>query len=159
LRAAAPADRRAEIKRVLSRVAEEYGANGERRDYTQAKQRVGELRARNALGEPQLVEFARARDMETTVAALAELCDVPLDVVDRLLSGGRPDPILILCKAMSYRWPTTAAVLSLRVMPGSPSIETAATQFDRLSTVTAQRVVQFWRARPGIGAPPMLESA
>ena len=43
---------------------------------------------------------------EETVAALSLLCGVPIDVVDRLMSGERPDPILILCKAAGFSWPT-----------------------------------------------------
>jgi hypothetical protein len=77
---------------------------------------------------------------------------VPIDVVDRLMSGERPDPILILCKSAGYAWPTTRDILLAR--PGSrgkgaPSLDAASANFDRLSASTAKRVVRFWQVTPG----------
>ena len=144
---------RAQIKQVLARIADEVGAATPRRDYTAAQQRVADLARNGKLGESELGAFARAGEFEVTVAALAALCEVPIEIVDRLVTGGKPDPVLVLCKAMQYRWATVAAVMSLRLMAGSPSLERACEQFERLSASTAQRVLHFWRARPsGAGA-------
>ena len=85
------------------------------------------------------------------VAALSRLCVVPIDVVDRLMGGDRPDPILILCKSAGWEWPTVKALIMAR--PGSrgassAGLDTAFTNFERLSPATAQRVMRFWQARP-----------
>ena len=85
------------------------------------------------------------------VAALSRLCVVPIDVVDRLMGGDRPDPILILCKSAGWEWPTVKALIMAR--PGnkgasSAGLDTAFSNFERLSPATAQRVMRFWQARP-----------
>ena len=51
---------------------------------------IEELR-REKLDEAALVDFAKGRKYEETIAALASLCSVPIDVVDRLMGGDRPD--------------------------------------------------------------------
>ena len=86
------------------------------------------------------------------MAALAELTDVPIDVVDRLLGGDRPDPILILCKAAGYSWPTARDIIRARLDgkgKSSPAMETALANFDKLSASTAKRVVRFWQVGQG----------
>ena len=73
-----------------------------------------------------------------------------VEVVDRLMSGDRPDPILILCKASGWGWPTARAIMTAR--PGtkgtsSQGLDAAFTNFERLSPATAQRVLRFWQVR------------
>ena len=84
------------------------------------------------------------------VASLSLLCGVPIETADRLMSGDRPDPILILCKAAGYGWPTARAIIVAR--PGSkgtsaPALDAAFANFEKLSPSTAQRVVRFWQIR------------
>ena len=83
------------------------------------------------------------------VASLELLCKVPIDVVDRLMSGDRPDPILILCKAASWGWPTARAVILSRphFKSSSTGLDNAFSNFERLSSATAERVMRFWQAR------------
>jgi uncharacterized protein (DUF2336 family) len=97
LLASANAAAQAEIKRVLAKVSGEVASKSRPRDYSAAQRVVAELRKEGRLNEPQLVEFAKTGRYEETVASLELLCRVPIDVVDRLMSGDRPDPILILC--------------------------------------------------------------
>jgi hypothetical protein len=113
------------------------------------------MRREGKLDEPALHEFAKAGRFEETVAALASLCAVPIDVVDRLMGGERPDPILILCKAAGYNWTTARAIMTVR--PGSKAtssygLDAAFANFDSLSPATAQRVLRFWQVRPGDAA-------
>jgi uncharacterized protein DUF2336 len=90
------------------------------------------------------------------VAALSVLCKVPIDAADRLVSGERPDPILILCKASGLGWTTARAIIASR--PGgqgtsSHTLDAAHSNFEKLAPATAQRVVRFWQARdPGTAA-------
>jgi uncharacterized protein (DUF2336 family) len=149
LLATAPPDRQAAIRRALAKASDEVAARGaQQRDYAAAQESVAALQRAGRLREEELVEIAKAGKLVETVAALAALCTVPLDIVDRLIGGGRPDPILILCKAMNFRWSTVAVVLSLRFGVRRPAMDTAQAQFERLSTPTAQRVVRFWQTRP-----------
>lgn len=148
LLAAAKPETQAEIRRVLAKVSHEVGA-ARSRDYSAAEQTVDEMRQRGSLNEATLLEFARSAQYEATVVALARLCMVPIDVVDRLMGGDRPDPILILCKSAGWDWPTAKTLIVCR--PGSAStsaLDTAFSNFERLSPATAQRVMRFWQARP-----------
>lgn len=142
---ASPA-RRDMIRTVMARLADEAGAAAPR-DYAAAQDEVATMLRAQRLTEAALAEFARAGRFEHVVAALSALCEVPVDVVDRLINGDKPDPILILCKALRLSRPTVAAVLSLR-LPTGGAIEAALEHFERLTALTARRVVQFWRAPP-----------
>jgi uncharacterized protein (DUF2336 family) len=147
--ASADAATQAEIRRVLAKVSGEVGSKSRARDYTAAQRFVAELRRQGRLNEPQLVEFAKGNRYEEVVAALELLCRVPIDVVDRLMDGNRPDPILILCKAAGWGWPTARAVILSRphVRSSSTVLDNAFSNFERLSPTTAQRVMRFWQAR------------
>ena len=107
--ASARPETQAEIRRVLAKVSDEVGAYAAPRDYSQAQRTIAELRREGKLDEAALVDFAKDRKYEETIAALALLCSVPIDVVDRLMGGDRPDPILILCKSAGWGWPTVKA--------------------------------------------------
>lgn len=152
LLAAARPETQAEIRRVLSKVSNEVGARSAPvpvRDYSAAQDKVRRLHASGQLGEAELAEFASSGHYEDTVAAMAELSSVPIDVVDRLMSGERPDPILILCKAAGFSWNTVRAAILARFGnrgKSTPALEAAYSNFDKLSPSTAQRVVRFWQA-------------
>jgi hypothetical protein len=79
---------------------------------------------------------------------------VPIETADRLMAGDRPDPILILCKAAGYGWPTARAIILARPNAkgtSSQALDVAFANFEKLSASTAQRVVRFWQVRQGEG--------
>ena len=86
-------------------------------------------------------------------AALATLCAVPVEIVDRLMSGERADPVLILARAAGFGWPTVRCVISSRPgpKPSTQMQQAAFENFERLTPATAQRVVRFWQVRQGTG--------
>jgi uncharacterized protein (DUF2336 family) len=140
----------AEIRRVLAKVSDEVGAKAGPRDYATAQRAIEALRQEGKLDEAALVDFAKTGKYAEMVAALAALCAVPIEVVDRLLTGDRPDPILILCKSAGWGWPTAKAVILARATGRSPSsqgLDNAYSNFERLSSATAQRVMRFWQVR------------
>ena len=145
----ADAAMQAEIRRVLTKVSDEVGSKSRPRNYEAAQRVVAELRRRGRLNEPQVVEFANTSRYEETVASIELLCKVPIDVVDRLMGGDRPDPILILCKAAGWGWPTARAIILSRphMKSSSRGLDNAFSNFERLSPTTAQRVMRFWQAR------------
>jgi uncharacterized protein (DUF2336 family) len=148
LLAAAKPETQAEIRRVLAKVSHEVGS-ARSHDYSAAEQLVDGLRQQGELDEAALLDFARTGQYEAMVAALSRLCVVPIDVVDRLMGGDRPDPVLILCKSAGWDWPTAKTLIVAR--PGrasSSGLDTAFSNFERLSPATAQRVMRFWQARP-----------
>jgi uncharacterized protein (DUF2336 family) len=147
---AARPETQAEIRRVLAKVSDELGAQVAARDYSAAQRAIEALRREGKLDEASLVDFAKTGKYDETVAALACLCAVPIDVVDRLMRGERPDPILILCKSAGWGWPTAKAIIMARSTgraPSSQGLDNAYSNFERLSSATAQRVMRFWQVR------------
>jgi uncharacterized protein (DUF2336 family) len=150
LLASAKADLRVEIQEVLARVSQEVGARAARRDYTAAQRTVLSLDRAGRLNEVALASFCSEGKYEETVAALAALAKVPVNVADRLMSGNRPDPVLILCKAAGLSWATVKAIIMARpdrTGTSSRGLDAAFANFGRLSKSTAQRVVRFWQVR------------
>ncbi len=153
LLASARPETQAEIHHVMARVSDEVASQARPlRNYKAAIDKVRGLSREGLLDEAQVVEFARAKAYDETVAALSETTEVPVDIVDRLMSGDRPDPILILCKAAGYSWPTAKSVILLRLGSKGKSattLDAASVNFDKLSMSTAQRVVRFWQNGQG----------
>ena len=153
LLAKAKPETQAEIRCILTKVIDEVAVKAAPRDYAAALAVVRALHEEGRLGEAAIAEFAKGGKSEETIAALATLCAVPVDVVDRLMNGERLDPVLILARAVGFGWPTVKAVLNAR--PNSKlapqTLDIARENFDRLTTMTAQRVVRFWQVRQGAG--------
>ena len=153
LLAQARPDTQAEIRRVLAKVTDEVAAKAAPRNYTAALAAVRALHKDRKLSEADIAEFAKAGKYEETIAALATLCAVPVEVVDRLMSGERADPVLILARAAGFGWPTVREIISARpgAKPNGDTLEAALENFERLTAATAQRVVRFWQVRQGTG--------
>jgi uncharacterized protein (DUF2336 family) len=149
LLASAPADIKAEINRILQKVSKEVGANIGPRDYRSAQRVVLNLDRSGNLDESSVATFCAECKYEETIVALATLAKVPVTVVDRLMGGGEPDPVLILCKAIGLDWSTVKAIMSLQggKDPSRLDADGAFANFDRLSESTARRVVRFWQVR------------
>jgi uncharacterized protein (DUF2336 family) len=148
--ASATPEVRAAIGDVLAKVSKEVGARVGPRDYRAAQRVVLSLDRANRLDETTLVSFCDEGKFEETVVALSALTKVPLKIVDRLIGGDRPDPVLILCKAAGLSWPTVKAIILVRpdgVGTSSQGLDAAFANFSRLSALTAQRVVRFWQVR------------
>jgi len=143
----------AEIRRVLSKVTEEVAVKAAPRNYTAALAAVQALHKDRKLTEADVADYAKSGKYEETIAALATVSAVPVEVVDRLMSGERADPVLILSRAAGFGWPTVRAIIGARPggKPASATIEAARENFERLTVATAQRVVRFWQVRQGTG--------
>jgi uncharacterized protein (DUF2336 family) len=152
LLASAPSQTQAEIQQVIAKVSSEVTtAPPARREYSVAQHRIAVLRREGRLNETQIVEFAKSGRFEELVAALANLCAVPVEVVDRLMHGDRTDPILILGKSAGWKWPTVKSVIMARSdgeEASSQGLDEAFANFERLSAATATRVMRFWQTRP-----------
>jgi uncharacterized protein (DUF2336 family) len=147
LRPDLPRRMKAEIQRVLAKISNDGGSRAGPRDYAAAQRTILALRQQGKLDEAQLVDFAKAGQFEETVAALALLCSVPIEVVDRLMSDDRPDPVLVLAKSAGWGWATVRAIIMARSGGKSVSsrgLDDAFANFERLSPATAQRVMRFW---------------
>jgi uncharacterized protein (DUF2336 family) len=153
LLAQAKPETRAEIRRILAKVTDEVAARAAPRNYTAALAAVRALHKERKLTEADIAEFAKTGKYEETIAALATVCAVPVEVVDRLMNGERADPVLILARSAGFGWNTVREVMNARPgpKPSSQALDAARENFDRLTSATAQRVVRFWQVRQGTG--------
>ena len=153
LLAQAKPETQAEIRRVLAKVTDEVGARAAPRNYTAALATVRALHKERRLTETDVAQYAKNGQYEETIAALATLCAVPVEVVDRLMNGDRADPVLILARAANFGWPTVREVINARpgAKPSPQTLDATYENFERLTSATAQRVVRFWQVRQGTG--------
>jgi Uncharacterised protein conserved in bacteria (DUF2336) len=107
--------------------------------------------AEHKLGEADIAAFATSGQYEKTLAALATVCAVPVEVIARLMKDDRVDPVLILSRAGGFGWPTVRAIIGLRPSEkiDERALDVARENFERLTAPTAQRVLRFWQVRPG----------
>jgi uncharacterized protein (DUF2336 family) len=143
--------RQAAIKQamgVISGVPEKVES---RRDFAPAQRAILALHGAGELNEGALLGFAKAYKYEESIAALSAISGVKIATLDRLISGDRHDPILIVGKAIGLEWATVRALILLRLgpsrMPAPADIENLRVNFVRLMPSTAERVVSFWQTR------------
>jgi uncharacterized protein (DUF2336 family) len=121
------------------------------RDYAEARERVGSLHSAGRLAEEQVADFAKADRFEETAVALALLCGLPIEAVDRALVQDRPDAVLVMGKAIGMSWPTTKSLLRMHagargISPGE--LEECERTFSRLKPEIARQVIEFQIKRP-----------
>ena len=120
------------------------------RDFAGAKMTTARLKKEGKLDEAMLLEFARRRRYEETIAALAELSTSSIEVVRPLMQSLRNDGILVPCKAAGLRWETVTAVLDSRFMSGNTSPDELAELEGRFAALTADeahRLLKLWTVR------------
>lgn len=122
------------------------------RDFAGAKRAIAKLKESGQLNEATLLNFARQRRYEETVAALAQLSQSSIEVIRPLMQSLRDDGLLVPCKAAQLSWETTGAVLECRYATGSmrpADLAKAKNNFARMTTENARRTLRFWQVRMG----------
>jgi uncharacterized protein (DUF2336 family) len=139
------------IKKAMSEIAGVPEVVDTCRDFAPAQRTVLALHRGGDLNEAALLGFAKKHKYEEAVAALCAMSGVKIATLDRLISGDRHDPILILGKTIGLEWATVRALILLRFGPNrvasAADIENARLNFARLMPSTAARVVSFWQTR------------
>jgi len=121
------------------------------RDYTAARGRIEQLRSAGELGDGNVAAFAAASQFEETTAALAALCGLAIEDVDRAMTQNQPDAVLIMAKAAGLSPETIRAILRLRagrrgISPGE--LERCLETVSRLQPEVARQIVKFRDRRP-----------
>ncbi|MCP4616365.1 MAG: DUF2336 domain-containing protein [Bradyrhizobium sp.] len=150
LEAAGPA-RQAAIRQAMSDISGLMLPVEGNRNFEPAQQAILALHGAGRLNESALLDFARAHQYEESIAALSAMSGVKIATLDRLISGDRYDPILIVSKVIGLEWATVRALILLRLGPNrvvaQADLEGARLNFARLMPSTVERVVNFWKAR------------
>jgi uncharacterized protein (DUF2336 family) len=144
-------ERQATITQAMSELTGFADRVESKRDFAPAQRAILALHAAGELNEAALLRFAKSLRYEESVAALAAMSGVKIATLDRLISGDRHDPILIVGKMIGLEWATVRALVLLRLgphrVPAPSDIEAARVNFARLMPSTVERVVEFWKAR------------
>ena len=150
LEAAKPA-RQVAIRRAMSDISGLMLPVEGQRNFEPALRAILALHEADNLNESTLLEFAKAHQYEESIAALSAMSGVKIATLDRLISGDRYDPILIVSKVIGLEWATVRGLILLRIgpnrVPSQADIEGARVNFARLMPSTAERVVNFWKTR------------
>jgi uncharacterized protein (DUF2336 family) len=113
------------------------------RDFVPAQRAILALHRAGGLNEAALLDFAKSYRYEESVTALAAILGIKIVTLDRLISGDRHDPILIVGKALGLEWATVRALILLRLGPNriiAPAdTESCRVKFARLMPSTAER--------------------
>lgn len=122
---------------------------GRGEDSAAALAEVQQLVATRPLTEDDLQRFAAGGQLAVVVAALMPLTGLSLAALERVFESRDSDLIAVIGKAHGWSWRTIRALLRLRdpALTERHHFRSAEATFDRLSTVTAQRVVHFLKAR------------
>jgi len=157
--AAANPDAAGEIRSVVTEVVEKLHAEAviQSGDYAAARRKLEALQRAGALSEATVYECAKARRFEETVAALALMCGVPIEVAETAMLDDAPDTTLILAKATGLSWTTVKFVLLLRAGGHGVSareLEDALKSYEQLSDESAQLAVGFYQRRRRLAEQP-----
>jgi uncharacterized protein (DUF2336 family) len=122
------------------------------REHVRAKARIKRLCNTSQFSEGDLHAFACAQNFEHTAVALSALGRFPIDLVERALLDPGPDMVLILAKAARCCWSTTKTLLRMTAAGRKLSpmdLDQAMRHFERLQVRTAERAIEFYKARRG----------
>lgn len=154
----APSENHAEIKRVLASISDEvvHDVRSDTRDYKSAQNLVLLMQKENKLNDDAFLYFAKMRAQDEIVAALALLCCVKLELIEGIVRTLHYGGLLVACKAANLKWSTVSVILTQGRRDhqiGAHELAEANIEFAKLSRPTAQRLLGFWQARPGLAAP------
>ncbi len=118
-------------------------------DYQQVKSELAALNRVGKLSDSAINRFCVTGDFPSVIAALALLCDVPIELIEALINERRLFDLLLACKAARLSWATTAMIL--RGPPGCAPIsaedfEEARKRFEKLVLSEAQLKVRGLKA-------------
>jgi uncharacterized protein (DUF2336 family) len=139
-----------EIRRVVREVEMniESRTAAKSHDYSEALEIVEQLSRDGELHEHSVFSLAADGKFEQTVVALSLFAEVPIAVVERALTGDRPELLLMLLKAMKFNWATVKAIIGLRELqkPREPfDLEQCLASYERIKLTTAQQAVRYHR--------------
>jgi uncharacterized protein (DUF2336 family) len=146
----APPEARAGLKNILSDISGQIGATVTSKHYAAAQKLVGTFSQDTSLTKLKLFEFSKENRIEETVATLAVLSAVPIELVDRLINAASPYGIMVLCKVTALYWNVARSVILICPRPQGEApfdVDDMYDDYDKLSASSAQRLLRFWQSR------------
>lgn len=118
--------------------------------YTVARTKVMALHKEGKLNEAALARFAAENKFDETTVTLSLLADLPISVMERVVTNRRSEQILVIAKAIGLSWETTRSILLLHSGSRAGSneeLDQNCDTFARLNRDTAKKAINFYRLR------------
>ncbi len=154
--ATATQETRAKIVHVLAEISDEYEINASPRGGVAAQIASPTAQPERRLDEMILAKLARDGNREETILGLSKLCKIPIEKMHRIMGNKGADPVLVVCKALSFNWHTARAIMLLQTAGlgmSAHSLEIKSRNFDKLSISGCQDVVRLWHTMYGVDRP------
>jgi hypothetical protein len=141
-----------EVRQVVEEVAEHIRTEAldGLPDHAAARALVESLHRSGALDDDKLRTFAKDGRPEEITAALALMCNISLQFVERAMMQERPETILVLARAAGLSWSTVKAILLLQAgkrIIAADEVAQCLARFERLKPATATEILRFYRKR------------
>jgi uncharacterized protein (DUF2336 family) len=123
-----------------------------------ARAGLAALLRRGPLDDRKLEAIAKGGRCEEIAAALALMCELPEELVERVMKQEGVEMILIIAKAAALSWPTVKAILCARAgsrQIAGGEIAHCLASYERLKPTTAQEIVRFRRMRGQADGKPL----
>jgi hypothetical protein len=149
--ASAPPETRDGLKKILNDISSQIGIRATSQHYGEAQRLVKQFSQDTYLTKRKLLEFAKAKKIEETVATLSVLSAVPIELIDRLVHSSNPYSIMVLCKVMVLYWPVTREIIQLKARPEGATVDLDElfVDYENMSPASAQLLLRFWQSRQG----------
>ena len=111
---------------------------------------IKSLHDAGGLGETQLAAFAKADRFDEASIALALICDLPIDLTERMMVQEKSDQMIVIARAFGLSWDTARAILALQAKAKGGStyeLDQSHATFDKLNPETAKKAIGFYRMR------------
>lgn len=146
-----------EINKILEDVSRDVeGEAAPKRSYEAAQRLVMQMHQNGGMTPMALLQFAKTRQVEETIAALSLMTGTAIDVVDRCWDESGDDGLLILGKSIELDWTTVGAILAMRLNRDGlhkAYADEVWAKYRKLTASAAQRVIRFWHAREKLTQP------
>jgi uncharacterized protein (DUF2336 family) len=118
-------------------------------DLSAALKRVADLARDDTIDDAKLGAWIKTGKLDESLAALAHLASVPVDMVSRAYHAASYDPLLVIVRAARLNWNTFKLLLTCKAgrLPPVDVLKSSFESFQKLSVPTAQRVARFTAAR------------
>jgi uncharacterized protein (DUF2336 family) len=148
LNSASP-ETRENLKKILSEICHQMDHKATSEHYAAAQELVSSFSQDTQLTKLNLLKFAQERKFAETVATLAELSAVPIDMVDRLMNDHNRYGIMILCKVMGLHWKVVQNVIltAQRSTDLARPDDELFSDYNAISPSLAHRLLRFWQTQ------------
>jgi hypothetical protein len=122
-------------------------------DFQEAAAYVARQAVNQPLDEETVAAWLKQGRIEEALAAIAQMANVPVQMVARAYHSSHYDPLLFLLRSQRFGWATFKLMITCKAgrLPPQDVMRSAFEGFQRLSVATAQRVVRFTAARERAG--------